>query len=162
MRLLTFRYQDNVMAGVLEDESIAPLPWEDIKALIESGLHNAREAAAAAHTIPLSEVTILSPILKPGKIIAIGLNYLDHCLEQGKTPPERPTIFTKFSTAVNHHGGEIRWDPNLTQMVDYEAELAVVIGKNLAEGNVELIEREGLKKEQTPTDSILDAIMERL
>jgi 2-keto-4-pentenoate hydratase/2-oxohepta-3-ene-1,7-dioic acid hydratase in catechol pathway len=129
MRLVTFRYQDDAMAGLLIEDKVLPLPWPDVKALIESGLENAREAAAAAHAIPLSHVDLLAPILKPGKIIAIGLNYLDHCLEQGKTPPERPTIFTKFSTAVNHPNGDIRWDPALTQQVDYEAELAVIIGK---------------------------------
>ncbi len=129
MRLLTFRYQNDVMAGVLEGENVLPLPWPDVKSLIESGLDAAAEAAAAAQALPLAEVSLLAPILKPGKIVAIGLNYLDHCLEQGKTPPERPTIFTKFSTAVNHPGGDIRWDPSMTQMVDYEAELAVVIGK---------------------------------
>ena len=129
MRLVTFRHRHDAMAGLLAEDKVLPLPWPDVKALIESGLENAREAAAAAHAIPLSDVSLLAPILKPGKIIAIGLNYLDHCLEQGKTPPERPTIFTKFSTAVNHPDGEIRWDPMLTQEVDYEAELAVIIGK---------------------------------
>ena len=129
MRLLTFRYQQDVMAGLLDGDTILPLPWPDVKALIESGLDAATEAAAAAHGIPLTEVTLLAPILKPGKIVAVGLNYLDHCQEQGLTPPSRPTLFTKFSTAVNHPRGLIRWDPNLTQMVDYEAELAVVIGK---------------------------------
>jgi len=129
MRLLTFRYQNDVMAGVLAGDAVLPLPWPDVKSLIESGMDAATEAAAAAQAIPLADVSLLAPILKPGKIVAIGLNYLDHCLEQGKTPPERPTIFTKFSTAVNHPGGAIRWDPSLTQRVDYEAELAVVIGK---------------------------------
>jgi 2-keto-4-pentenoate hydratase/2-oxohepta-3-ene-1,7-dioic acid hydratase in catechol pathway len=137
MRLLTFRYQNDVMAGVLSGEKVLPLPWPDVKALVESGLESASEAAAAAAAIPLAEVTLLAPLLRPGKIVAIGLNYLDHCLEQGKTPPERPTIFTKFSTAVNHPGGEIRWDPSLTQMVDYEAELAVVIGKRAYRVNEE-------------------------
>ena len=129
MRLMTFRYHDDIMVGVQEGDAVLPLPWRDVKALIESGMEQAREAAAAAHPLPLSEITPLAPILKPGKIVAVGLNYLDHCLEQGKTPPETPTIFTKFSTAVNHPNGEIRWDPKLTSQVDYEAELAVVIGK---------------------------------
>ena len=129
MRLLTFRYQDDVMAGLLSGDDVLPLPWPDVKALIESGLDQAIEFAAAAQPIPRSDVSLLAPILKPGKIVAVGLNYLDHCLEQGKTPPERPTIFTKFTTSVNHPGGEIRWDAALTQQVDYEAELAVVIGK---------------------------------
>ena len=129
MRLMTFRYHGDIMAGVQEGDAVLPLPWPDVKALIESGLEQAREAAAAAHPLPLNAIEPMAPILKPGKIVAVGLNYLDHCLEQGKTPPETPTIFTKFSTAVNHPDGEIRWDPNLTSQVDYEAELAVVIGK---------------------------------
>ena len=129
MRLMTFRYRNDIMAGVEQDDAVLPLPWPDVKSLIESGLDQALEAVAAAHPIPLTDVQRLAPILKPGKIVAVGLNYLDHCLEQGKTPPAEPTLFTKFSTAVNHPDAEIRWDPNLTSQVDYEAELAVVIGK---------------------------------
>ncbi len=129
MRLVTFRYQNEVRAGVLDGESILPLPWPDVKAVIEAGLDHAAQVADASRAIPLAEASLLAPILKPGKIVAVGLNYLDHCLEQGKTPPERPTLFTKFTTAVNHPDGEIRWDPAVTQMVDYEAELAVVIGR---------------------------------
>ena len=129
MRLITFQYQHEVMAGVLEGNLVYPLPWRDVKSLIESGLEQAVSAKAAAHSLPLDRVQLLAPILKPGKIVAVGLNYMDHCLEQGLTPPERPTLFTKFSTAVNHPDGQIRWDPNLTSKVDYEAELAVVIGR---------------------------------
>lgn len=129
MRLITFQYQHEVMAGVLEGNLVYPLPWRDVKSLIESGLEQAVSAKAAAHPLPLDRVQLLAPILKPGKIVAVGLNYMDHCLEQGLTPPERPTLFTKFSTAVNHPDGQIRWDPNLTSKVDYEAELAVVIGR---------------------------------
>ena len=129
MRLMTFQYRDEVMAGLLDGETVLPLPWPDVKAAIEAGLDRVKGAADASRALPLADVTLRAPILKPGKIVAVGLNYLDHCLEQGKTPPERPTLFTKFSTAVNHPGGEIRWDPALTQMVDYEAELAVIIGR---------------------------------
>jgi 2-keto-4-pentenoate hydratase/2-oxohepta-3-ene-1,7-dioic acid hydratase in catechol pathway len=55
---------------------------------------------------------------------------MDHCLEAGVEPPTSPVIFTKFSTAVIGPGAEIRWDPELTSMVDYEVELAVVIGRS--------------------------------
>ena len=128
MQLVTIRHHRTTMAGILQDEHVLPLPWPDVKAVIEAGLENISVPPETA-AIPLQDVTLLAPLLKPDKIIAIGLNYLDHCLEQGKTPPERPTIFTKFNTAVNHPDGMIRWDPALTQKVDYEAELAVVIGK---------------------------------
>ncbi len=77
----------------------------------------------------LDKVRLLAPILDPSKVIAIGQNYMDHCREQGKEPPKLPIIFTKFSTAIVGPGAEIRWSPRLTRQVDFEAELAVVIGK---------------------------------
>jgi len=129
MRLITFQYQDDVFTGVLRDENIYPLPWSDLKHTAAAGMVAVEQAAAAAQPLPLVDVRLMAPIRHPGKIIAIGLNYMDHCLEQNLTPPERPTIFAKFPTAINHPGGEIRWHPALTQAVDYEAELAVVIGK---------------------------------
>jgi 2-keto-4-pentenoate hydratase/2-oxohepta-3-ene-1,7-dioic acid hydratase in catechol pathway len=130
MRLLTFRYQENnILTGLLKQDQIYPLPWDCLVEAIEAGVDAIGAAAAAAQPLTLDEVELLAPIRRPGKIMAIGLNYLDHCLEQGLVPPERPTLFTKFPTAVNDPGGQIRWDPMLTQRVDYEAELAVVIGK---------------------------------
>ncbi|MGZ3319312.1 MAG: fumarylacetoacetate hydrolase family protein, partial [Isosphaeraceae bacterium] len=74
-------------------------------------------------------LTLVSPVPNPSKIIAIGLNYRDHAREQGVPVPERPIIFAKFPTSVIGRGDAITWDPALTQQVDYEAELAVVIGK---------------------------------
>lgn len=82
------------------------------------------------HTsIPLAEARLLAPVQRPGKIVAIGLNYMDHCREQNIAPPEKPLIFTKFTTAINRPGGVIEWSASLTQQVDFEAELAVIIGK---------------------------------
>ncbi|MGD0764783.1 MAG: fumarylacetoacetate hydrolase family protein [Dehalococcoidia bacterium] len=81
-------------------------------------------------------VKLLAPVPNPSKIIAIGLNYRDHAREQGVPIPDRPIIFAKFPTSVIGPGDTIAWDPALTQQVDYEAELAFVIGKtarNVAE-----------------------------
>jgi acylpyruvate hydrolase len=75
------------------------------------------------------DIRLKAPILKPSKIICIGLNYMDHCREQNVEPPESPVIFCKFPTSIIGHGDKIRWNPELTAKVDYEAELAVVIGK---------------------------------
>ncbi len=130
MRLLTFRYQEQaIFTGVLKQGEIYPLPWADLLCAAEAGTSAILDAVAAAQPIAFDDVKLLAPVRRPGKIIAIGLNYLDHCLEQGLTPPDRPTLFTKFTTSVNDPGGQIRWDPALTQKVDYEAELAIVIGK---------------------------------
>ena len=67
-------------------------------------------------------------IERPGKIVAIGLNYMDHARESGMEPPARPLIFAKFPTSVIGHEEEIRIPRELTERVDWEVELAVVIG----------------------------------
>ena len=66
---------------------------------------------------------------RPGKVVAIGRNYRDHAAESGAEPPPAPLIFAKFPTSVVGPGADVRWDPALTSQVDYEAELAVVIGR---------------------------------
>jgi len=78
---------------------------------------------------PLSSVRLMAPIPNPSKVVAIGLNYRDHAREQGTAIPERPLIFAKFPTSVIGPGDTIVWDPELTQRVDFEAELAFVVGK---------------------------------
>jgi 2-keto-4-pentenoate hydratase/2-oxohepta-3-ene-1,7-dioic acid hydratase in catechol pathway len=77
----------------------------------------------------LDDLTLLSPVPNPGKIIAVAVNYQDHAAEGGRAAPAEPVLFAKFSTALLGHRGEISWDPRLTSAVDYEAELAVVMGK---------------------------------
>jgi 2-keto-4-pentenoate hydratase/2-oxohepta-3-ene-1,7-dioic acid hydratase in catechol pathway len=83
--------------------------------------------AYAAHVV--AEPVWRAPMSEPGKICAIGLNYLDHCKEQNVEPPAWPKLFAKFNTAIIGPGDEIVWSPDLTNNVDWEAELAVVIGK---------------------------------
>ena len=78
----------------------------------------------------IEDLELLAPVPRPGKIVAIGLNYHAHAREQGVQPPEAPLIFAKFPTSVIGPGAAISWDPALTQQVDYEAELAVVIGSH--------------------------------
>ena len=72
--------------------------------------------------------TLLPPIPPPEKILCIGLNYRDHAIETGAEIPEEPVVFSKFNTAIIGHGSIIRL-PRVSQQVDYEAELVVVIGK---------------------------------
>ncbi len=71
---------------------------------------------------------LLPPIDAPEKIICIGLNYRDHAIETGSEIPSEPIVFSKFNTALVGHGEEIRL-PRVSEQVDYEAELVVVIGK---------------------------------
>jgi 2-keto-4-pentenoate hydratase/2-oxohepta-3-ene-1,7-dioic acid hydratase in catechol pathway len=76
----------------------------------------------------LSEVRIMAPIPNPQKIICVGRNYMDHCREQNKPVPQRPILFSKFSTAIIGLNGEIV-RPRVTDQLDFEGELAFVIGK---------------------------------
>ncbi len=78
--------------------------------------------------LDLSQVKLHSPLPNPGKILCIGLNYLDHCLETGLPIPKQPILFAKFNNTLIGQEGEIRLD-GTSQEVDYEAELAFVIGK---------------------------------
>ena len=81
---------------------------------------------------PLSEVELLSPIVKPSKVICLGLNYKSHALEQGKEPPDYPIIFAKAPTAISGPYDDIVIKSWVTH-VDAEAELAVVIGAKAKE-----------------------------
>jgi acylpyruvate hydrolase len=77
--------------------------------------------------IPTADVRLLAPLAHPGKIVCVGLNYHDHCREQGLEPPAYPTLFAKFANAITDPGIPIV-RPAATEMLDLECELAVVIG----------------------------------
>jgi 2-keto-4-pentenoate hydratase/2-oxohepta-3-ene-1,7-dioic acid hydratase in catechol pathway len=85
----------------------------------------ARERGALAHT---SKIQLLPPVPRPGKLICIGLNYRDHAAESNMKIPERPVVFSKFTSCVIAPEEPIVL-PATSSQVDYEAELAVVIGR---------------------------------
>jgi acylpyruvate hydrolase len=86
------------------------------------------ELRATGTMVPLSAVKLNPPVAAPGKILAVGLNYAGHAAEQNAKLPEFPLIFSKCVTALIGPTDEIRL-PRISEMIDYEAELAVVIGK---------------------------------
>jgi 2-keto-4-pentenoate hydratase/2-oxohepta-3-ene-1,7-dioic acid hydratase in catechol pathway len=90
-----------------------------------------RSASAAGLPGDVDPGQVTAPVPRPGKIVAVGLNYSDHAAEQGGKVdlPERPMLFAKFPTAVVGPGATVEWDPRLTDGVDLEAELGVVIGR---------------------------------
>jgi 2-keto-4-pentenoate hydratase/2-oxohepta-3-ene-1,7-dioic acid hydratase in catechol pathway len=77
--------------------------------------------------LPMTDVRLLAPLARPGKIVCVGLNYHDHCREQGVAVPERPTLFAKFANAITDPGIPVV-RPRSTEMLDLECELAIVIG----------------------------------
>jgi 2-keto-4-pentenoate hydratase/2-oxohepta-3-ene-1,7-dioic acid hydratase in catechol pathway len=134
MKLVTFKAQGAAPAigAVVEGERVVPLPLArnmlDLIARWPALEGEARRlAAAAAGALPLGEVTLLAPIPRPGKIMAIGLNYADHIAETGAKTPEFQTWFSKAVTAAHGPFAPIQI-PKASAAVDYEAELVVVIG----------------------------------
>lgn len=91
-------------------------------------VRKAVETADDSQWAALTSVRIGAPLRRPGKIIAIGLNYRDHAEEQKLTPPERPVVFAKFASAIIDPGEAIEIPP-ASASIDYEVELAVVIGR---------------------------------
>jgi len=91
----------------------------------------ARSASTAGRPGDVDPASVVAPVPRPGKIVAVGLNYRDHVEEQGGKVkvPERPVLFAKFPSSVVGHGATVEWDPGLTAAVDLEAELGVVIGR---------------------------------
>jgi len=79
--------------------------------------------------VPVESLSLLSPVPRPGKVVAVGLNYREHAAEGGRETPPEPVLFAKFTTSIVGHGADITWDPGLTAAVDFEAELAVIIGR---------------------------------
>lgn len=78
--------------------------------------------------VPLESVRLLAPLPDPSKIICIGLNYLDHCEEQNKPAPERPMLFAKFANTIVGPTDDVEIPTNTAEL-DFEGELAVVIGR---------------------------------
>ncbi|MEQ1659793.1 MAG: fumarylacetoacetate hydrolase family protein [Hylemonella sp.] len=142
MRLFSFEAQGQTRIGVLQsagaqefiDLSLAApgLPG-DMGALIAQagGLEAARQAAAqapAAAVRPMAGVRFLPVVPRPGKIVCLGLNYADHAKEGGHARPEYPSFFMRGATSMTGHQEPII-RPRASTKLDYEAELAVVIGK---------------------------------
>ena len=108
-------------------------PWTMARLLGEgpAGVDRLRDALAVGGAWPthvMGELSTLPAIARPGKIVAIGRNYADHAAEQGVATKDDPILFTKFSSSVVADGADIVWRATDTAQVDYEAELAVVIG----------------------------------
>lgn len=93
------------------------------------GQQEAIAAAVATARPGAGELDLRCPIVRPTKVLAIGLNYMDHIRETNSKVPERPVLFAKFPNTLNDPYGRIVVDPDLTEKADYEVELAVVIGK---------------------------------
>jgi 2-keto-4-pentenoate hydratase/2-oxohepta-3-ene-1,7-dioic acid hydratase in catechol pathway len=130
MRLIAYSLngESQLRRGVVTgDDKIVEVPG-DFRALGTGELAQLEQHLHARSEVKLSEVRLHSPVPDPGKILCIGLNYLDHARESGQAVPDHPILFAKFNNALIGHQEAILWD-GTSQAVDYEAELAFVIGK---------------------------------
>src|SRR3984893_3159759 len=113
--------------GLTEHESGFPGTLPELIAQGEDLLRTGRDLLPT-HAIDLNSVRILPPVPKPPKILCVGLNYDDHLEESGLKKPVYPEIFARFATSLIAHREPIRQPPE-SSTLDYEAELAVVIGR---------------------------------
>jgi 2-keto-4-pentenoate hydratase/2-oxohepta-3-ene-1,7-dioic acid hydratase in catechol pathway len=116
MRLVRFRFGDRIATGVVEGDGVRALAGTFFENPLPSG-----------DEIPLDDVRLLAPVL-PSKVVCVGKNYAAHASEFGGEVPDEPLIFLKPSTSVSGPGDPIPLLP-ISHRVDYEGELAVVIGR---------------------------------
>ncbi len=118
MKIVRYEFKSRVWYAIIDASS------GTLREIVGDPFENIRETGS---TRRLEEVSLLSPVA-PGKIVAVGLNYKDHAKEVGMRIPEEPLLFLKATSAVLPPGGDIVY-PRQSEHVDFEAELAVVIGR---------------------------------
>lgn len=141
MRLLTHLVDDGERLAVAVDDRVAidvadllgDGPWTMVRLLSDpsgtlEALRRALERDPGSAAQPIASLRLLAP-LRPAKIIAVGRNYREHAAEESAALPLAPLLFAKFPSSLVGDGATITWSSTLTAEVDYEAELAVVIGR---------------------------------
>jgi len=156
MRLACFSNTNTESYGILEKSTVIDLPLlakvlgqsfpQTLDALIQLEdveevrmtrlLHSATKAEVEKVSLPIGKVKLLAPIKAPPKIVCLGLNYKDHAAEQGVQPPDEPVIFMKPRTAIIGPNENIV-KPSFVKQLDYEAELAIIIGKKAKNVSIE-------------------------
>jgi acylpyruvate hydrolase len=130
VRLATIRTAAGTAAVRLEDEAAVHLGSPDVGALLADPDWRQRAAAASGEVFGLEGLDYAPLILRPEKIICVGLNYRNHILEMGHELPEYPTLFAKFAPTLIGAFDDIVL-PDVSEKVDWEVELAVVIGSSV-------------------------------
>jgi 2-keto-4-pentenoate hydratase/2-oxohepta-3-ene-1,7-dioic acid hydratase in catechol pathway len=135
MKLLSFRNGGKETYGVVSGDGVIDLgkrlgaTYPDLKTLLaKGGLDEAKKAATGAADAPLSAIEFLPVIPNPGKIICVGLNYKAHREETGRQPSDNPALFIRFADSQTAHKQPLV-KPKASNMLDFEGELAVIIGK---------------------------------
>ena len=137
MKLVTFSESSSTRIGLLRGQQIidlsalAPSLPTDMLAFLQAGdkaMQEARKHTNATPHFAVTDIAFGAPIARPPKILAIGLNYRAHAEESNMEIPKYPVVFTKQATSATAPYADIH-SPSVTNMLDYEGELAVVIGR---------------------------------
>ena len=140
VRLVSYHSERGLRAGVLQNGRVVDA-WDalqtgsathGLRELLERGLLARLESESRGDGVPLEEVELAAPVPDPEKIVCIGLNYRSHAEEAGIEPPAAPTFFAKFRNSLVATGAEVTL-PAASEKVDYEAEVAFVIGSRARE-----------------------------
>lgn len=117
--------------GRLEDGGVALLevPWPDLGAVLGAQALGTLAGAPVRERRALDEVELRAPVPRPGKVWAVALNYRSHAAETGRPLPEEPMVFIKVTSSVLDPGAPIRLPDLAPDKVDFEGEVAVVIGR---------------------------------
>jgi acylpyruvate hydrolase len=128
MRLATIRSGDGTRAVRIDGDEAVDLGVADVREVLErDGWRSWAERLDGPRVGPSGELDYAPLVPRPDKIVCVGLNYRNHILETGREPPEYPTLFAKYSAALVGAHDEVRL-PAVSDNVDWEAELAVVVG----------------------------------
>jgi 2-keto-4-pentenoate hydratase/2-oxohepta-3-ene-1,7-dioic acid hydratase in catechol pathway len=137
MRLAHVITESGATLAAIDGDEVVLLPdiastIDDLIAAGSPGLQRLEAAQCeSAARMAIVDAQLAAPVLRPSKVMCIGMNYRDHAEEQGIELPRSPVLFAKFPSSLAAPGEEIGWSRALTMQVDWEAELAVIIGKPL-------------------------------
>jgi 2-keto-4-pentenoate hydratase/2-oxohepta-3-ene-1,7-dioic acid hydratase in catechol pathway len=130
MKIAQYYDKDRIRLGRIEGENLIPI---DFQGDMIDFINSRSDLRDSGEPVSIDGIRFAPPVSRPSKIIGIGLNYMDHINESKGKVPEIPMIFAKFPNTLLGHKGQITWNSNLTRKVDFEAELAVIIGKEIYE-----------------------------
>ena len=130
MKIAQYFMGEEIRLGIIENDKLMPIRFDgDMVDFMKAG----KPAETAGDPLPLDEVKLAAPVTRPSKIIAIGLNYRDHAEENKMEIPENPIVFAKFPSSLLEPNGTITWNEAVSRKVDFEAEMAVIIGREVYE-----------------------------
>ena len=143
MKLASFRSGDRATYGVIIDGAICAVPddflarYPDLKSAIGAGVAaDIPQLAGSGQALESKQIQFEPVIPNPGKIFCVGMNYMAHIKEMGRTPPEYPALFVRFPDSLVGHGQSVI-RPIASQQFDFEGEFAVIIGRTARHVSIE-------------------------